>query len=527
MPTVKSLDELVLDASETTSLSRDTITNWVTTPDPGEYDVVARYWIETPFIFAELHHHPDFDEYKYHLHTPDFSDSVRDTTTALQDTLTITDSELRTTPYDTLTTLFQSLSTVTDSVAELSTPDAYKAAYMLKHTTHPLQHIRGMVADPHISSVDCSGKDAVIRVTHRDHGSMMTTTTLSERGVKHVIRRVRHSVDGAVDGTYVMELDDQTVFTAGDEDTSDTPSFSIRTYDRGNVSPIELIQSGMFSVEAMAYLWEVVSYGVNIAVTGGTNTGKSLTLNALGDFIPENNRVITVEDRREIELPHPHWMPMTTTTDTTMSDVVEDAIRSRPQYIFLDDVRGGDEAGALFQAASTGHVIMFVMHATSTEELVTRLATAPLSVPDTYISTLDVVVNVSRHTVNGDSVNRCCDVSELGSDWNGSPETLSINPVSTWDATSDSHKYALQDSRVLDQIAELELISTDVISDRIETRRAILTALVERDCTDTTVLSEVVNEFETSPETRPVTTGEDGDVTEWITKRINNAAGNT
>jgi flagellar protein FlaI len=283
----------------------------------------------------------------------------------------------------------------------------------------------------------------------------------------------------------------------------------------------------MFSAEAMAYLWEVVSYGVNLAVTGGTSTGKSLTLNAIGNFIPDTNRIVSVEDRRELELPHSHWMPMTTTTDTTMSDVVEDAIRSRPQYIFLDELRSGAEAGTLFQAAATGHTVLFTMHAPTVTELATRLSAPPLSVPDAHIAALDVVVNVSRHTVNSESVNRCREISQPEAQWNGSPETLSPNPVSTWDTTSDSHEYALQDSHVVDQIAELELTSTDVISDRIATRRAILTELVERDCTDGAVLSQVLNEFETSPDTRPVTTGEDDRVTEWITKCISNPASNT
>lgn len=533
---LKSLDEIVMDVSEDTDLSRDTVTEWLTDVTTGEYVVVDRYWIEAPFLFVEIHHHPETDDYQYNIHRPGFlyDDAMRETTDTLKDAVNIDSEDLRSESYANLVALLQPLSSVVSDVGDLTVAEAYEAAYMVKHTSHPLRSLRGMVADSDVARVDCSGPDAKIRVKHREHGDMMTNITISESGINDVITRVREAVNHTDDREHAVQLNEKTVF-AWYEDVGDSVSFSIESYDRGNVSPVELLQSGMFSAAEMAYLWEVTTHGVNTAVIGGTGAGKSVTLNAIGNFIPMNTRIISIEDKRELELHHPYWTPQTFIEDVSSEEILKNALRAHPNRLLLDSLRGTD-AEPLFQAATTGHVISFAMHATSVDELTTRLQNDPINVPETHLSQLDIVITTTRHSNDGDAINRCSEITEFDAEWSGSATDLQTTTVASWKADTDTHEYCFDetggsvselgdDSRVIHDIAETELRDADDIISRIETRRDVLSYMVDNDLDGVAAITAVVEAFD-SDVNEQLTAG-DLKVGEWISQAISEEPNNT
>jgi flagellar protein FlaI len=323
---------------------------------------------------------------------------------------------------------------------------------------------------------------------------------------------------------FSVNLDSKTVFFGHDGELSDTVSFSIQSYNRGNVSPVELIQSGMFSADEMGYLWEMMSYGGNIVVGGGTHVGKSITLNAIGNFIPVNQRVVSVEEQREVELDHPYWTPMTSDEETPIPEVIKKSLRVRPDYVLFDEIRSRDESNVLFEAAMTGHSIVFTMHAPSVEECLTRLSLPPIDISGSQLSTIDVIIRLSEYAKDGDSINRCSEIVEPAENWNGELDTVSTTSICEWDSHTDSHTADPSKSILLREIAESQLTSGETIVQRIMLRSDILSYMAEEDLDSPSDITDVVTEYDSDPEIQS-TISRVG-IGEWVAQSINESESN-
>jgi pilus assembly protein CpaF len=158
------------------------------------------------------------------------------------------------------------------------------------------------------------------------------------------------------------------------------PMMTIRRFTSRSFTMDDLIERKMLTAEQAAILTQAVRRGDNILVSGGTSTGKTTLLNVLADAIPENERILIIEDTAELHIRKPHVVQQEAQTDThrnpvTFDDLLKAALRHRPDRIILGEIRGA-EARTLLDSMNTGHRgALATIHASSAQGALLRLRT--------------------------------------------------------------------------------------------------------------------------------------------------------
>jgi len=201
-------------------------------------------------------------------------------------------------------------------------------------------------------------------------------------------------------------------------------TFTIRKFREDPMTPIDLLNNRTMSIDLAAFFWLAIEKGCNILFCGGTATGKTTMLNALSLFIPSSYKIVSIEDTREINLPHENWIAGTTRSGFTSSDLLKTrreidmfdlirvALRQRPRVIIVGEVRG-KEAYSLFQAMTTGHLSYSTVHASDMHTLIQRLENPPISLPRNLLTSLNMIVFLNSVIVKGESVRRITNVTEI------------------------------------------------------------------------------------------------------------------
>jgi pilus assembly protein CpaF len=205
------------------------------------------------------------------------------------------------------------------------------------------------------------------------------------------------------------------------------PSITIRRFPR-TFSMDELVDLGTLDESIRSLLGACVRGKFNLIVSGGTGTGKTTLLNALSAFIPESERIITIEDSAELQLQQPHVISLESRPpnvegkgQVAIRDLVRNSLRMRPDRILVGEVRGAETLDML-QAMNTGHEgSVATVHANSTEDAIMRLETlasmTDLTIPfealrDQVNSAIDVIVQLER---NIDGSRRVVEVAAVAS----------------------------------------------------------------------------------------------------------------
>ncbi|MBI3034851.1 type II/IV secretion system ATPase subunit [Candidatus Woesearchaeota archaeon] len=171
----------------------------------------------------------------------------------------------------------------------------------------------------------------------------------------------------------------------------------------------DFIQDSTISPEAAALIWLGVQYELSTLISGGTATGKTSMLNVVANFFPPNQRVISIEDTREIQLPKfLHWVPMVTRLpnpegkgEVSMLDLLVNSLRMRPDRIIVGEIRRKREAEVLFEAIHTGHSVYATVHANDAHETITRLTNPPIEIPKSLLPAISMIVVQYRNRRTG------------------------------------------------------------------------------------------------------------------------------
>ena len=351
-----------------------------------------------------------------------------------------------------------------------------------------------LIQDDELEEIMINGTDKPIFVYHRKHGMMKTNIQFSDEKelmdlIDSIARQINRRIDQEspiLDGRL---LDGSRINATIPPVSADGPSLTIRKFKKDPFTIIDLINSGTISIELAAFLWVCFDgLGVksaNAIISGGTSSGKTTTLNALCSFINPKERIITIEDTLELQIPHEHVIRMETRPanvenkgELTMNDLVKNSLRQRPDRIIVGEVRA-DEAITLFTALNTGHSGFGTLHSNDARETITRLTNAPMSVPDIMIQAIDFIIMQNRiYTSSGVSYRRISEVAEVVGIEEG---VVQLNKIFQWNPETDTIENVSISSKTLSQLANLSGNSINEIHKEIENREIVLKHMVDHE----------------------------------------------
>ena len=353
--------------------------------------------------------------------------------------------------------------------------------------------IDSLIQDDELEEIMIIGINKPVYVYHRKHGMMKTNIRYDdEQELTDLIDSMARQINRRIDKESPIldgRLRDGSRINATIPPVSaDGPSLTIRKFKKDPLTIIDLINSKTLSLELAAFLWLCFDgLGVrsaNAIISGGTSSGKTTTLNALASFINPKERIITIEDTLELQIPHEHVIRMETRPsnvenkgELTMNDLVKNSLRQRPDRIIVGEVRA-EEAITLFTALNTGHSGFGTLHSNSARETITRLTTKPMSVPKIMIQAIDFIIMQKRiYTPSGVSYRRISEVAEVVGSEEG---VIQLNKIFEWNPETDSIENVSISSKTLTQIANLSGKSLYEINKEIENRELLLKHMVNQ-----------------------------------------------
>lgn len=400
---------------------------------------------------------------------------------------------------------------INDYKIEVEKETLDKLMYYISRDFIHLGKIEPFMRDHMIEDVSCDGVGVPLYIWHREYESIPTNivfdkaqeldsfvTKLAYVSGRH-ISIAMPMVDASLpDGSRVQ-------LTYSTEVTRRGSTFSIRRFRADPLTVTDLIMFNTLSAEMAAYFWYLIERKISILLAGGTASGKTTSLNSLSMFIVPDNKVVSIEDTAELNLPHENWIPSVARTgfgvvgspaEISLFDLLKAAMRQRPDYIIVGEVRG-EEAYTLFQAMATGHGGLSSTHADSVTATIHRLESEPMNIPASLIMTLDVIAMQSRVRVAERSVRRMTHVAELVRIDPVSKEIL-INDVFRWDPKADRFQFSGR-SYTLEKIADRIGIPQDAIRRELERRKTVLNWMAKAGIRRYHDVSAVVREYYSDP----------------------------
>ncbi len=349
-----------------------------------------------------------------------------------------------------------------------------------------------LIQDDNLEEIMINGINKPIFVYHREHGMMKTNIQFSdEKELMDLIDTIARQINRRIDQeSPILDgrlIDGSRINATIPPVSADGPSLTIRKFKKDPFTIIDLINSKTISIELAAFLWVCFDgLGVksaNAIISGGTSSGKTTTLNALCSFINPKERIITIEDTLELQIPHEHVIRMETRPanvenkgELNMNDLVKNSLRQRPDRIIVGEVRA-EEAITLFTALNTGHSGFGTLHSNDARETITRLTNAPMSVPKIMIQAIDFIIMQNRiYSPSGVSYRRISEVAEIvGIE----EDVVQLNKIFQWNPETDKIDNVCVTSQTLSQIANLSGKSLNEIHREIANREIVLKHMIK------------------------------------------------
>jgi flagellar protein FlaI len=371
--------------------------------------------------------------------------------------------------------------------------------------------IEPLMRDHMIEDISCDGPGVPLYIWHRQYESIPSNIRfdvakeLDNFVVKLAYLSGKHisiaspMVDGGLsDGSRVQ-------LTYSKEVTRHGSTFSIRRFKADPLTITDLIKFNTLTADIAAYFWYVMEKKACTLVAGGTASGKTTLLNCISMFILPDDKIVTIEDTPELNIPHKNWISsiarlgfgaIGSTAEISLFDLLKAAMRQRPDFIIVGEVRG-EEAFTLFQAMATGHGGLSSLHADSVLAAIRRLESAPLNIPRTLMPTLQLIGFQSRLKVAGKPVRRLVHLAEvLGVD--ASSGELDLNDVYRWEPKTDSFSYSGR-SQTIERLAERSGMSLEAVQEELRHRKTVLDYMVKKDVRRYSDVGAVIRDYYSDP----------------------------
>ncbi len=373
--------------------------------------------------------------------------------------------------------------------------------------------IDSLIQDDDLEEIMIIGINKPVFVYHREYGMMKTNIVFKEEQklidlIDTIARQINRRIDQEspiLDGRLI---DGSRINATIPPISANGPSITIRKFRKDPFTIIDLIKSKTLSVELAAFFWLCFDgLGVksaNAIISGGTSSGKTTTLNALSAFINPKERIITIEDTLELQIPHEHVIRMETRPanvenkgELTMNDLVKNSLRQRPDRIIVGEVRA-EEAITLFTALNTGHSGFGTLHSNDARETITRLTNEPMSVPKIMIQAIDFIIMQNRiYTSSGVSYRRISEVAEVVGIEEG---VVQLNKIFQWNPETDTIDNISISSKTISQIANLSGKSINELYNEIEKRELVLKYMLNYNIRSVEDVNKILESYYKNPE---------------------------
>ena len=378
---------------------------------------------------------------------------------------------------------------------QLSQEEYDKLSYYLHRDIVGLGPIEPLIRDPYLEDIHSIGVENIY-IVHKIFGMVGTNLTFKTQEylsnflhttgdrIGRPVSDARPIIDGTLpDGTRINAIYSTDISRKGS-------SFTMRKFMEIPASIPQLIKWGSIDADLASYLWLLLENQMSIFFSGETASGKTTMLNAALPFIDRKAKMYTVENTAEVLPPQPVWQQLITREDGPVEAQVDTftllkvALRSRPNYIIVGEIRG-EEGAVAFQAMQTGHAVLATFHASSIKKLIQRLSGEPINIPATFIDNLNVVLILQAIYRKGAYLRRCTAVDEIEGYMEEAGGVITRG-VFNWDFTKDTHRFrGRNNSFILDRIAtKLGYDDKRMVYDELALRSKILTRMVEENITD-------------------------------------------
>jgi archaeal flagellar protein FlaI len=462
------------------------------------------YWVESPYVYIKIIREGNLG-YVYTVVEPAIATHekivLQETYNYLRDVIIFDNPEKPRTDQLSRDNIYRVLREYDPTLKDERMPILY---YFLQRDLSGFGLLEPLMHDPLLEDISCNGENLPVFVFHRTYGSLPTSVLFHEGELNQYVLKLAQKANKQIslsnpmvdatlpDGSRVQVTYSNVISTNGS-------SFTIRKFRADPMTPLDLIKFGTYNAEILAFLWLVIEHRRSLIIAGGTASGKTSTMNAISLFIPLNSKIVSLEDTREIQLPHKNWLATQTRElnipgmqgDIDLFSLLKSSMRQRPEYIIVGEVRGA-EAQTLFQAMNTGHATLSTIHAGSVQEAVNRLTHEPINVPSVMFTALDLVVNQSVFTYGNQRVRRCSAINEISVDSEGN-----ILPVKLyeWDIRGDRFQKLASHSRVLREIAILRNWSMEQLTEELRKREEFLKMTVDLPTPDIIDLANAIHEL--------------------------------
>lgn len=366
--------------------------------------------------------------------------------------------------------------------------------------------------DQNIEDISCNGVNTPIYIWHRVHESLPTNILFpTEEELNFVVTRLVYKtgnqisianpiLEGTLPEGYRAHITLDEVSKRGD-------TFTIRKFRANPFTVVDLIQLGTISPKIAAYTWLLIEHLRSMMICGAVASGKTAFLNAISMFIKPEMKVVTIEEVRELRL-HENWIPMTTRPsyqpgiqEVNLFDLLKSALRQRPDYIIVGEVRG-EEAYTLFQSIAVGHGGLCSIHADSEDSVIKRLLTRPMDVPPMMLPLMNCLIQVRRVAFNGQVARRVESVTEI-IDIDRETQEPTLVTRFKWNAETDTFTYNKpnnKDKSVFHFISQINQINIDTLHEELERREVILQWMVNVGVKNYDDVANIIRNYYHSPE---------------------------
>ncbi len=475
------------------------------------------YPIEEPYVYAAIIKDPETQKTRYEVIEPtlqkDEEKQLKELRTFLMEEVNVNLKEIETKGKAENYLKEQARQIIKKYHMKVPPEATDKLIYYIIRDFVGYGKIDPLMKDQLIEDISADGVNIPIYVWHRIYESLPTNIIFKEEAEldSFIVRMAYLSGKNISIASPMLDASlpdgSRIQLTYGNEVTRRGSTFTIRRFRIDPLTISDLIAYKTVSSEMAAYLWYIIENRASILVAGGVASGKTTMLNCLSMFIRPEMKVVSVEDTQELNLPHENWIPSVVrlgfghedkkSGTITLFDLLKAAVRQRPDYIIVGEVRG-EEAYTLFQAMATGHLGMCTLHAESVEAVINRLESEPMNIPKPLIAMTNVIMVMARTEIDGRPARRACTTAEVV-ELDPDKAKILTEEVFAWNQRLDTFSVCGH-STILEKLMKKLGVTEEEVKRELSRRQTVLDWMTRNGVRRYTEVANVIREYYANPD---------------------------